>query len=163
MNEKGISMGESTCASKITAKQCKYNGQRDKERNCALLSVNELTRIGLERTDNAVEAIKIMGSLAEEYGFYGPGGNDEGTGESLLIADMNDTWIFHIVSDDEKGTSAVWVAQKVPSDHAAVVANLFVIREIDFNDSNNFMYSKNIKDVAIKRGYWKDGEKFDFT
>lgn len=66
MNEKGLSLGESTCSSKITAKQCTYLGQREKENNCALMSINELSRIALERTDKAQDAIKLMGKLAEE-------------------------------------------------------------------------------------------------
>jgi len=52
---------------------------------------------------------------------------------------MREAWIFHIVSSDPQGTSAVWVAQRVPEDHVAVVANLFVIRDIDFDDKENFI------------------------
>jgi len=57
----------------------------------------------------------------------------------LLVADLAEAWIFHIVSSDSNGTSAVWVAQRVPDDNIAVVANAFMIREIDFNDSTNFL------------------------
>lgn len=61
------------------------------------------------------------------------------------------------------GTSAVWVAQRVPDDHIAVVANTFVIRLIDFEDHENFMYSSNIKDVALQNKWWKQKTPFDFT
>lgn len=66
MNDVGLSMGESTCASKITAKSCTYNGQRLKEKNCALMSVNELTRLAMERTSKARQAIELMGKFAED-------------------------------------------------------------------------------------------------
>jgi len=52
---------------------------------------------------------------------------------------MNEAYIFHIVSSDTNGTSAVWVAQKIPDDHVAVVGNLFVIREIDFDDKKTYL------------------------
>jgi len=62
-------MGESTCASKISAKMCTHSGQREIEKNCALMSINELTRLAMERTNNARNAIEIMGKFAEDYGF----------------------------------------------------------------------------------------------
>ena len=55
------------------------------------------------------------------------------------MSDPEDAWIFHISPDDTQ-ESAIWVAQHVPSDHIAVVANMFVIREMDLN-SSDFMYS----------------------
>lgn len=66
MNEHGLSMGESTCSSKITAKMCTSIDQRTKHNNCALMSVNELSRLALERCIKAKEAIEMMGKLAEE-------------------------------------------------------------------------------------------------
>jgi len=56
----------------------------------------------------------------------------------------------------------VWVAQRIPEDHVTVVANLFVIRTVDFDDHENFMYSSNIKDVAKRNNWWESGD-FDFT
>jgi len=139
MNDKGLSMGESTCSSKTKSNACTYEGQREEKKNCALLSINELGRIGMERESTARAAIQLMGGLAEQYGFYGPAENGEGTGESLLIADTTEAWIFHIVASDSNGLSAVWVAQRIPEEHVAVVANAFVIRVIDFSDADNFL------------------------
>jgi len=53
MNEKGVGIGESTCGAKIGAKACQYLNQREIEKNCALLSINELTKIALERCNTS--------------------------------------------------------------------------------------------------------------
>jgi dipeptidase len=68
----------------------------------------------------------------------------------LTIADPNEGFILHMLASDEYGSSAVWVAQRVPDDKITVVANMFTVRKIDFNDDYNFIYSKNIKEVALK-------------
>lgn len=64
MNEKGVGIAESTCSGRTVAKACKYPEQREKEKNCAFMSVNEMTRVALERSSSAREAIQIMGDLA---------------------------------------------------------------------------------------------------
>jgi len=102
-----------------------------------------------------------MGSLAESYGFYAAdwSGGDlsmgEG-GEALTVVDKTEGWVFHVLGDDS-GTSAVWVAQRVPDDHVAAVANQFVIRHV-IPGSHDFMYSSNIWDVARRNGLWKDSD-----
>ena len=152
-NEAGVIMAESTCSARFDAKPVPQGK--------ALLSIDELSRIALERASSAREAVEIMGVLSERHGFYGEG--FEGVGESLLVADVKgDAWIFHILPDD-KGASAIWAAQRVPRGHVAVVANAYVIREIDFSDSVNFLYSPNIRSIALRLKLWSPGESFDFT
>ena len=116
----------------------------------------------MERHSKAKDAIIEIGSLAEQYGFYGAG-LFEGTSESLIIGDTEEVWIFHILPDPT-GASAIWAAQRVPSDSFAVVPNVFIIREIDPDDSANFLYSKSVYRVATELGWWdaSDG-KLDFT
>ena len=112
-NEAGVIMAESTCSARFGAKPVPQGK--------ALLSIDELSRIALERTSSAREAVKTMGALGELHGFYGEG--FEGVGESLLVADTGgDAWIFHILPYD-KAYSAIWLAQPVPPGHLAVVAN----------------------------------------
>ena len=114
MNEHQVAIGESTCASKLWAAPVTAGGK-------ARIEVGEMTRIGLERGKTAREVIQIMGNLATELGFYaadwsgGDRSKGEG-GEGLTVVDKTEAWVFHVTSDDT-GTSAVWVAQRVPDDH----------------------------------------------
>ena len=45
----------------------------------------------------------------------------------------------------------------------SVVANMFIIREMDLTDSANFMYSAGISELAAAHGMWTPGTSFDFT
>ena len=53
----------------------------------------------------------------------------------------------------EKG-GAVWVSRRVPDEHIFVAANGSRIREIQTDNPDYFMYSKNIFDVAKKLDLW---------
>jgi dipeptidase len=159
MNEHQVSMGESTCAAKLFAAPVGWNDGK------ALLNIGDLIQLGLERGATAREAIQVMGDLAVKYGFYGESFDPTKygaayvmgeAGEALSVIDPNEAWIFHILPDDT-GTSAVWVAQRVPDNHIAVVANSFIIRRV-VPDSPDFMYSNNLFDVAKRQGFWDPSE-----
>ena len=85
-----------------------------------------MSRIALERTTKAKDAIIMMGELAQELGYYSctwNGANDDAYlgegGEALTVVDKDEAWMFHILPDDT-GTSAIWVAQRVPDGHVSI-------------------------------------------
>ena len=80
MNEKGITIGEHTWSGDYAAF---YNGEQ------AMLVIANLQALGLQRASTAKECVQIMGELAEKYG-YADGG------ETLLVGDSNEIWIFEI-------------------------------------------------------------------
>lgn len=128
----------------------------------ALLSIDQLSQIAMERSTTAREAIQIMGDLAVEYGFYGESSSFEGGSESLVVNDPTEAWVFHILADPT-GTSAIWAAARVPDDSVAVVANMFSIREMNLDDKDNFMGRPDMWELAETEGLWLPTEPKDFT
>ncbi len=108
----------------------------------------------MERAATAREAVKVMGSLAEEYG-YGDGG------ECLTVSDPKEVWQFEIVGVGKHKLGAAWAAQRIPDEHVGISANIPRIGKIDRSDTENFMASDNLEQVAIDNGLW-DG-KGDFV
>ncbi len=147
INEHQLAMGECTDKAKVHPQP--EPGKR-------IFYSAALSNIALERCKTAREAIKLMGELIKEYGYYG-------TGETLLVADPNEGWVFEMCGYDLDGTDGVWVAKRVPDDAFFVAANQFRIRDIR-KDDPDMMYSDNIFDVAKSKGWWKpeDGP-LDFT
>jgi len=146
INEKQLALGETTI------------GQRRELSNpTGMFDIGELTKIALERCTTARDAIKTMGSLAEQYGY-------RDSGECLTVADPNEVWLFEIVGSTPLYQSAVWVAQRVPDDHVSVSANRSRIGEIDLSNQDYFMASENVFDIAIENGWWDpaSGEPFRF-
>jgi len=164
VNEVGLSVAESTTAAKTVGWGV------DKPFGRCLFDIRELTKVGLERCATARCAVQTMGDLAVKYGFYSPfTGLPEDpyyddSAEALGVADSSgEIWIFHVMTGP-KNSSAVWAAQRVPDDAVLAAPNTFVIREIDFNDKANFMYSHNVKTFAQDMGWWSPADgAFDFT
>ena len=154
-NDCGLSFGESTASAVFRADMLGTPGTN----GAALLCVNELTKLAAERSCSAREAVQLMGSLAERYGFYGP---DGGAGEVLTVGDTEEAWVFHILSDPS-GTGALWAAQRVPDREVAVVANMFTIRALDLSDGANFLGSANLLATARAYGLWDGEGALDFT
>lgn len=161
VNEHQLAMGESTCGARFVSRPRTQGGD-------ALFDVSELSRLALQRTRTAREAIQLMGDLAVAHGYYGAEWEGEyakgEAGEALTVTDPTEAWMFHILPDDT-GKSAVWAAQRVPDDHLSAVANQFVIHEMDLNQTDWFMASTNIYDVASRNGLWDQTHAvpFDFT
>ena len=163
-NEKQLAIGESTCSARLISYAYPIGD--------ALFDISTLTRVALAHCDTARCAIKKMGYLAVTYGYYGandPPESDsaglyEESGEALTIIDKSEAWVYHILPDNT-GKSAVWAAQRLHDHHVAVVANKFIIRHINFSDSEYFLYSDNIIDVAYNNGFInsRDKDSFDFT
>ncbi|GBG31226.1 Dipeptidase A [Hondaea fermentalgiana] len=160
INEHGLSFGESSCGSKVGNAGVDTADPKTGKFGEAYFSIAALMRLGLERCKTAVCAIKTMGALAEEHGFYGEGYDE---GEALSIADPSgDAWIFHIVQDISTHKSAIWAAQRVPPGHLAVVANEFTIKAIPEGEHPDFMHSANMRDEAKKAGYYSGEGEFSF-
>jgi len=155
LNEHAVGIGESTCSGRFAANPRGSGGQ-------ALFSIDQLSQIAMERATSPREAVQIMGDLAVKHGFYGAGNATEGSAESLMVIDSSEGFIFHILPDDT-GASAIWVAQRVPDDHVGVVANAFMIREVNLTDARNFLGSKNMHSIAKAHGFWNGVGLLDFT
>ena len=149
-NEKGVTIAECTCSAIFGAEP--LPGSKP------LLGYMELTRLALERCCTAREAVDLMGALAEEYGFYGNTIANTGCAESLVVADKEEAWIFHVLADDTK-TSAIWAAARVPDGHAAAVTNMFVIREVALDNPDRFRYSKSMLHAAVRNSLWAPGTR----
>jgi dipeptidase len=154
-NEHEVGISESTCSSVYTAKALNNGGK-------ALFSINALSQIAMERATTAREAVRIMGQLSQKYGFYGASASFEGGAESLIVTDRNEGWVFHILADPT-GSSSIWVGARVPDGHAAVVANMFSVRDVDLDDTQNFEGRQDMWELAESEGLWSKGQPKDWT
>jgi len=144
INEYQVAIGETT-----------FEG-RDGLANKEGLHYSDLMTIALQRSKTAREAVKIIGELAETYGYRAPG-------ESISIGDKNEAWLMEIIGKGkEKG--AVWVAVRIPDGYICAHANQSRIREFPLDDPENCLYSKDVISFAKKKGFYspKDGP-FSFS
>ena len=146
MNDHQLAVGESTFGGR--------NALRAPE--SGLIDCQQLVHLMLERTTTAREAIRLADSLTAKYGY-----NDGG--ECLTIADTEEVWHFEIVGPGKGQTGAVWAAQRVPDGEVSVNANASRIRQIDLSDSDFYMASENVYEVARDSGWWNpEEEPFEF-
>lgn len=165
MNEHGLGMGESTCPAFLFGKSVADGGSD-------LFSIGNLMVIAMERCKTARCAIQTMGDLGSKYGFFGEDPGIAGGGEAVTIVDKTgEAWVFHIsggVPSTEGNTSwmgqrgALWVAQRVPDGHVAVIANSNIIRQIDVNDAANFMFHPGLLELVQEAGLWDGKGAFDW-
>ena len=112
------------------------------------LNEEAIITVVLPYVKTAREGVQRLGNLIAKYG----------TGETngVLFADNDEAWYF------ETGAGHYWVAQRIPDDSYAVVANQLAIQEIDFNDSANFMFHPGIQEFVEKHDLNPDPSTFNF-
>ncbi|MBN2659367.1 MAG: C69 family dipeptidase [Spirochaetales bacterium] len=146
MNEKQLVIGDSSFTPMLGDAAYFYDGKMD---------TGLLTTITLKKATTAREAIKLIDSLTEEYGFYGPG-------KSFSIADKEEAWIMEMISKGPRGTGSVWVAMRVPDGYVSGHADSSRITTFPLDDSENCLYSDDVISFARENGLW-DGEDEDFS
>jgi len=146
MNEHQLAIGETT-----------FSGHDTLRNPDGLLHYWDMMHLALERAKTAREAITVMTDLVAEYGY-------RSTGESFSIADTKEAWIMEMIGPGPAGKGAIWVAVKVPNGYISCHANKARIGEFSLNDKKNCLYSENIIDFAIEKGYYdpNSGEPFRF-
>ncbi len=158
INEHQLAIGESTCSQKPELDVPFVEGVTPQ-----IMTVEQAQVFALERCRTAREALALITSLIETYGFLPSCGGSE----ALCIADPKELWVLEICSvgpgwRPESGRpGAIWAARRVPDDHVAVISNHFRIREIDLGDPD-FLASKNYIQEAVDRGWYdpKSGKPF---
>ncbi|MFN0031776.1 MAG: dipeptidase [Flavobacteriales bacterium] len=150
MNEHNLMMGECTNGAKYQPNFVTEAQSKKTKQHIRYFYSAELSRIALERCKTAREAVKLMGKLIDTYGYFS-------TGETLLVGDEDEAWVFEMCAlPDEKYHSA-WVAQRVPDGDMFVAANEFRIRNLVLNDPDNFQFSPLLLPGVIKIGWAPPG------
>lgn len=98
------------------------------------LNEEAMITVVLPFVKTAREGVQRLGDLIAKYG--------SGETNGVLFADNNEAWYF------ENGSGHYWVAQRIPDDAYAVVANQLAIQEVDFNDPENFMFHPGIREFV---------------
>lgn len=144
LNEKQLAIGEAT----ITGQKILVNRQ-------GMFQIEELQRIALQRCSTARDAIVLIGKLIQQYG-YGD------WGECITIADKNEVWHMEIFGEGPDKIGGVWAAQRIPDDHVGISANISRIGILNLKDSDHFMASQNVFDVAKRLKLWDGKGQFKF-
>ena len=97
---------------------------------------------------SAKDGVQFLGKLITKYG--SPAGN------SVLFGDKDEIWYMEIV------TGHHWIAQRIPDDAYAVAANRVSIEQVDFTDSDNFMWSDGIREFVADHHLNVDHEGWNF-
>jgi dipeptidase len=147
MNEHQVAIGETT-----------FTGREELWNKKLPLKYWHLMSLALDRSKTAREAIEVITSLVETYGY----GSE---GESFSIVDPNEAWILEMIGTGDEKPGAHWVAMKIPDGAVSAHANKARIGTFPLDDPENCLYSKDVVEFAVKNGFYdpKSGEAFKFN
>ena len=144
INEWQVTIGETT-----------YGGREEMVDSTGIMDYGSLIYVALQRSKTAREAIKVMTTLANTYGY-----NSEG--ETFTICDPNEAWIMEMMGKGAGSKGAVWVALRIPDDAVCAHANQSRIGKFNMKDKKNVMYAKDVVSFARSKG-WFQGKDADFS
>ena len=168
-NEWQVTIGETT-----------FGGREEMADSTGIIDYGSLIYITLQRAKTAREALQIMTSLVEQYGYYSEG-------ETFSVADKDEAWMLEMMGcgpdRSKEAGRAVWVAVRIPDDAIAAHANQSRITkfldgryvQVKMKDlqkkypvngkkavPNLVVYSDNVVNYARKMG-WFEGKDADFS
>jgi dipeptidase len=159
INEHGVSMGIEYMGMKP-----ELVSRKGTVSTCSSHWTTSLIANGLMRAKTAREAIHLMGSMVQEYGFtyyWAPT-----AGCAIPIVDEKEAWIMEIFGPGKDWTpasgkpGAVWCAQRVPDGEVTCIANRSRIGKVDSGRPDCFLMSPNIHSLAEELGLWKPDTPF---
>ncbi len=169
-NEWQVTIGETT-----------FGGREEMVDSTGVIDYGSLIYITLQRSKTAREALQIMTSLVEQYGYYSEG-------ETFSVADKDEAWMLEMMGCGPDRTKeagrTVWVAVRIPDDAVAAHANQSRITkfldgryvQVKMKDlfgkkyavngkkpvPNLVVYSDNVVSYARNMG-WFEGKDADFS
>lgn len=136
LNEHQVIIGETT-----------FEGRPELENPREGIHYWPLMSIVLQRSRTAREAIQVMTDLVEKFGYAS-------SGETFSIGDPKEAWILEMIGRGPGNRGALWVAQRIPDGTICAHANKSRIGAFPLDDPENCLYSKDVVDFAVKRGFY---------
>ena len=104
----------------VTVGETTFGGREEMADSTGILDYGSLIYIALQRSKTAREALMVMTSLAEKYGYCSEG-------ETFSVADKDEAWMMEMMGcgpdrSKEQGR-VVWVAVRIPDNAIAAHAN----------------------------------------
>ena len=159
INEWQVTIGETT-----------FGGREEMVDTTGVIDYGSLIYIALQRSKTAREAINVMTTLVEQYGYCSEG-------ETFTICDPNEAWIMEMmgafVNDSVMSTlkpaakkqlgRTVWVAMRIPDDMICGHANqsritTFMPAKKEEKGKETVLWSNNVVSYARIMG-WYDGKR----
>ncbi len=150
MNEHQLAIAESTINQRGELVVTRETGRQ-------IMTVEQAEIFALQRCRKARDAVRLIGSLMETYGFLPSSGDG---GEDLVIGDPDEAWVMEIFgvgpgwAPASGRPGAVWAAQRLGDDQALIIPNWSIIKEIRAGDKENFLVSANYMQEAVDRGWY---------
>ena len=144
MNEHQLIIGETT-----------YGGREELYNPEGIVDYGSLIYITLQRAKTAREAIQVIVSLCEEYGYASEG-------ESFSIADPKEAWVMDLIGKGPGRKGLLYVARRIPDGYICAHANQARIRQFPLDDPENCIYDPEVISFARSKGWFSGADK-DFS